>query len=541
MNASCDLPVNLGNAVERMIDALRDPACYPHPVSRIDVLETHISWIFLAGDYAYKVKKPVNLGFLDFTSLAARRHYCEEELRLNHRLAPDLYLGMVAITGDYAAPRFGGDGQVIEYAVKMRRFAQSALLDAALARGELSTPMIAALACKIAEFHAAAPSTIATPGLDATASVLAPALDNFAQMLPLLDAPQDIGVLAGLREWTLREHRRLARLAGERLAAGLVRECHGDLHLGNVALIGGAATAFDCVEFSPALRWIDVISEAAFLAMDLEVHGRRDLAYVYLNAYLERSGDYGGVEMLPYYLVYRALIRAKVILIRACQHGAPREQAEQAREACHRYIAFAVSCAGARRGAIVITHGTSGSGKTTVTQLLVPELGAVRVRSDVERKRLHGLGALAHTDAASGAGIYTAEETGRTYAQLSRHARSIAGAGFPAIVDATFLRRDQRAAFLTLARELGVPFSILDVSVSHEVLRERIVTRAAQNRDASEATLAVLEGQIASHEPLSASELEYAIAMDTESDPAKSAAAVCAGLAHKLQLRPKNG
>jgi aminoglycoside phosphotransferase family enzyme/predicted kinase len=541
MDAPCELPVNMGNDVERMVDALRDPACYPHSVSRVDLLQTHISWIFLAGDYVYKIKKPVNLGFLDFTSLAARRHYCDEELRLNRRLAPTLYLGTVAITGNHAAPRVSGDGQAIEYAVKMRRFPQNALLDAALARGEIGIPAIIALARNIAEFHAAAPSAAAMPRLDATASLLEPALDNFAQMLPLLDTPQDIEVLAGLRAWTLREHQRPAGLARERLAAGRVRECHGDLHLGNIALIDGAATPFDCLEFNQALRWIDVISEAAFLAMDLEVHGRRDLAYVFLNAYLEHSGDYGGVAMLPFYLVYRAVIRAKINLIRACQQGATREQVERAREAYHRYIAYAVSTASAGRGSIVITHGLSGSGKTTLTQLIVPGLGAVRVRSDVERKRMHGLSALAHTGSARGAGIYAADATARVYDRLAQHARSIAKAGFPVLVDATFLGRDQRAAFLALARELGVPFTIVNFAESHEALRARIVARAAHNGDASEATLLVLEDQIANHQPLSPDELEFAITVDAGGNIAESAAALCAGLTHRLQLRPVYG
>ena len=541
MDAPYDLPVNMGNDVERMVAALFNPACYPHSVSRVDLLETHISWVFLAGDYAYKIKKPVNLGFLDFTTLATRRYYCDEELRLNRRLAPGLYLGTVAIAGDYGAPRIGGDGQAFEYAVKMRRFAQSALLDAALARGEVGAPTMVALASKIAEFHAAASGVAATPGLNATTSVLAPALDNYSQMLPLLDAPQDISALARLRKWTLSEHQRQAGLARERLAAGRVRECHGDLHLGNVVLIDGAATPFDCIEFSPALRWIDVISEVAFLVMDLEVHGRRDLAYALLNTYLEYSGDYGGVAMLPFYLVYRAMIRAKTNLIRACQHNASREQVEQARRDYQRYIAFAVSCVGTRRGAIAITHGLSGSGKTTLTQLTIPGLGAVRVRSDVERKRLHGLGALARTGSASGAGIYTADATARAYEQLAQHARSIAGAGFPVIIDATFLRRERRAAFQSLARELEVPFAIVNFTIPHQVLRARIVARAAQNNDASEATLVVLENQIAGHEPLSADELEYAISVDTKGDVAKSAAALCAELAHRLGLEPAYG
>lgn len=540
-DAPCDLPVSMGHDVARMVDALRDPACYPHPVSRVELLETHISWVFLAGDYAYKIKKPVKLGFLDFSSLAARRHYCDEELRLNRRLAPELYLGTVAITGDHRAPHIGGNGETIEYAVKMRRFEQSALLDAALARGEVAPATIAALARKIAEFHAGAPNAAAAPELDAAGAALAPALDNFAQMLPLLDAPQDIAELAGLRDWTLREHSRVAAQAADRQATGRVRECHGDLHLGNAVLLGGVATPFDCIEFSPALRQMDVISEVVFLAMDLEVHGRRDLAWVFLNAYLEHTGDYGGVAMLPFYLVYRALIRAKINLIRASQHDATGEQVLRARKAYHRYIACAVSYSTARRGAVVITHGLSGSGKTTLARVIAPALGAVSVRSDAERKRLHGLSALARVGSASGAGIYGTDATARTYALLARHARSIASVGFPAFIDAAFLKCDQRAAFLDLARELKVPFAILNIITPHELLHARLAARAVQNSDASDATLAVLESQIANEEPLSAGELEFAITVRADDDAANNAAALCAELTQKMQIEAAHG
>jgi len=499
-----------GNGVVRLLNALRDPARYPHPVRRVDVLETHISWVILTGSYAYKIKKPVNLGFLDFTSLAARRHYCEEELRLNRRLAPQLYLEMVTITGTPGQPSIGGAGPVLEYAVKMREFPQSALLDAALSCGDVGSPVIEALARKIAAFHAALPPALAIAG-DATEEALAPALDNFRQILPLLDAPAEIAALTALRDWTHREYRSYAGHFAQRHASGCVRECHGDLHLGNIALIDSAPTPFDCIEFNPALRWMDVMSEVAFLLMDLEAHGRRDLAYVFLNTYLEATGDYGGAAVLPFYLVYRAVVRAKTSLIRATQSGTAPGQCQLALAAYQRYITLAASYTRTRRGAVVITHGPSGSGKTTLTQPAIGALGAVRIRSDIERKRLHGLAAQAHTSSAIGGGIYAADASARTYVQLALHARNVAGAGFPVIIDATFLKREQRAAFRTLARELDVPFVIVHITTPHEVSRARVAARAAHGRDASEATLGVLETQIATYEPLNADELHDAI------------------------------
>ena len=389
MNVCDDPPAITRSEVERMLAALLDPACYPHPVQRFDVLETHISWVILTGDYAYKIKKPVNLGFLDFTSLASRRHYCEEELRLNRRLAPGIYLDTVAITGDPARPRIGGAGPAIEYAVKMSEFPQSSLLDAALARGEVNATVITALAHKIAAFHATASSAASTPGVDAATLVLAPALENFRQMLRLLDAPEDVEILVRLREWTLSEHERSASLLCKRLAECRVRECHGDLHLGNIVLLEGKATPFDCIEFNPALRWMDVISEVAFLMMDLEAHGRRDLAYVFLNSYLEDTGDYSGVAVLPFYRVYRAVVRAKISLLRAAQAGATPEHRASALAAFKRYLTLATDYIRPRRGAVIITHGLSGSGKTSLTTPIISALGAVRIRSDVEMTRMH--------------------------------------------------------------------------------------------------------------------------------------------------------
>ncbi len=517
MNVCCVPPIAADESVARIVDALRDPACFPHPVRRIAAIETHISWVVLTGDYAYKIKKPVNLGFLDFTSLASRRHFCQEELRLNRRLAPDLYLRVVTIAGDPTAPRVGGAGPALDYAVKMREFEQSALLDATLARGDVDAATIEALAQRIAEFHAAGTCAVVAPGVDAAASVLAPAIDNFEQILPLLDAPTDIAALNVLRDWVLHEHHRAASLHGQRLAAGRVRECHGDLHLGNIVLLGGVATPFDGVEFNPTLRWIDVMSEVAFLMMDLEAHGRRDLAFVFLNAYLEHSGDYRGVATLPFYLMYRALVRAKVSLLRASEcTDLPIHQTLL--DVYRRYVALATSYTHARRGAVIVTHGLSGSGKTMATQQLLATLGAVRVRSDVERKRLYGLPTLARTGSANGTGIYSADATLRVYEQLAQYASSIADAGFPVIADATFLKHGQRTAFRALGQELGVPFAIINFRAPHNVLRARVAARAARSDDASEAELGVLDTQMATREPLTADELLSAFPVDADGD-----------------------
>lgn len=515
-----------------LVAALADAACYPHAVKRVELIQTHISWVLLTGSYAYKIKKPVNLGFLDFTTLAARRHYCEEEVRLNRRLAPELYLEVVPITGTPQQPAIGGTGAAIEYAVKMKEFAQPALFDNAIARGEIKPSDIETLARTIANFHAQLVPRDCARADDANISVLAPALENFEQMLPLPDAAGDSETLRGIRDWTLREYDALCTLFGQRHAAGFVRECHGDLHLGNIVMIDGAAVPFDCIEFNPALRWMDVMNEVAFLMMDLEAHGRRDLAFTFINAYLESSGDYAGIRVLSFYFVYRAVVRAKINLMRAAQGGITPAQRCLAINDYRRYLLLAAAHTRCSRGAVIITHGLSGSGKTTLTQHMLTALGAMRIRSDVERKRRKGLNALARTSSGIGKGVYTDDETAFTYDRLLTYARIIAGAGFPVIVDATFLRRAQRDAFHGLALELGLPFAIVNVTADAAELRARIAARAARGNDASEATLPVLDMQIASREPLTADEMPFVI--DARGSEAAAGRALCDALMQRV-------
>ncbi|HXF67560.1 MAG TPA: AAA family ATPase, partial [Burkholderiales bacterium] len=420
---------------------LAHPRCYPHPVREVRVLETHISWVFLTGEFAYKVKKPVVLGFLDFSSLGLRKLYCEEELRLNRRLAPELYLGVVEIRGEPGAPRIGGEGPLLDYAVKMREFPQEALAARLLERRAFGAPEVDTLAGLIARFHAQAPAAPADGRFGSAESVLAPALENFRQILPLARAPRHRDTLSGLEQWTRREFG-LRRAAFEaRRAQGRVRECHGDLHLGNIALIGGRPVPFDCIEFSEELRWIDVASEVAFLFMDLVDRGRPGLAWRFLDRYLAASGDYGLLEVFRFYLVYRALVRAKVHLLRAHQPGNPAATRTRLELAFEDYLRLAGRFSRAPAPALLITCGPSGSGKTSVTDVLLERIGAVRVRSDVERKRLFGLDALARTGSGLGAGIYAPRASAATYERLARLARDILARGYPVVVDAAFLTR----------------------------------------------------------------------------------------------------
>jgi aminoglycoside phosphotransferase family enzyme/predicted kinase len=498
-----------------LVAALRRPSSYPHAVKRVRVIETHISWVLLAGGWAYKIKKPVALGFLDFSTLARRRRACREEVRLNRRLAPALYDAVVPIRGTPDAPRLTGMGPVLEYAVRMREFPQSALADRMAARSAIGPKMIDALARIVAEFHRAAPAVRKSTRFGTPAAVLTSALQNFEQIRPGLSGAEPKRVLNHLLRWTRSEHEARRRAFAARRRDGFVRECHGDLHLGNIAVIEGRPTPFDCIEFNPALRWIDVMSEVAFLTMDLADRGRADLASRFLNAYLEITGDYSGLEVLRFYQVYRALVRAKVDLLRARQPQVPPREKPRLARLVRGYLALAGSYTKPGRPALMITHGVSGSGKTTATQSLIELAGAVRIRSDVERKRLHGLAPLARSESAAGGGIYTPEANTATYAHLERLARRLLRWGFTVVVDAAFLKRSERDAFRALARELRAPFAILDFTAPDKVLAARVAVRAAGARDASEAGLPVLARQLATREPLAPEEMPVTCTFDT--------------------------
>ena len=493
-------------------------------------LETHISWVLLAGPLAFKFKKPLNLGFLDFSTLAQRKAACVEELRINQRTAPALYQAVVALLGPAEAPCLvplaqvqAGDA-VLEYGVQMQRFGAGQLLAEQLAAGTLQAQHLGVLAGRVAALHASA--ALAPPGSawGSAALVRQQAQDSFAalQALPLPDA--DRRTLQALADWTQQEGKRLQPLMAARHAAGQVRECHGDLHLGNLVVLPDGPQLFDAIEFSEALRFIDPIADVAFLCMDLEAQGRADLGWHFLNAWLEHTGDHAGLALLPWYLVYRALVRAMVAGLRWGQSasngaGSEGQGADSLRE-LQRYLALAERLRQPRPRWLWLAHGVSGAGKSHYSTPLVAARGVVRLRADVERKRLFGLepaeastGA-GETNAVAG-GIYSADASARTYGVLLVRARQVLQAGFAVLVDATFGAQAQRAPFIALAQELQVPCRILSFSAPEAVLRERVQRRLQQGGDASEATLEVLQSQLARREPLTAEEAALAVQVDT--------------------------
>lgn len=489
--------------------------------SPVELIETHISFVLLHGSRAYKFKKALKNPFLDASTLVLRERLCQEELRLNRRLAPELYRDVVSITGTPDRPVFGGAGPILDYAVQMVAFSQSGLWDRLAQAHALGTGPVDELSALLVRFHDAAAPADASGYLGSPALVRAQMRENLDDLDRLATAQSSLAQVRHLRRWEADLFPRLESLMAERLATGRVRECHGDLHLGNVAQIDGRATIFDAIEFNDEFRWIDVISEVAFLVMDLHAHELPDLANRLANAWLQASGDYAGLPVLPYYLVHRALVRAKVALMRAAQSDPRAGIATAASAQAVRYLELADRFSRPGRPSLMATHGFSGTGKTTLTQSLVEQAGALRIRADVERKRIAGLDETARSASALHGGLYSAAMGSATYDRLFALARVALQAGWPVILDATFLSRARRDGARALARDCAVPFAILHFDADVAQLRLRLAERARLATDASEADERVLEAQRREADPLAPDEMaEVFVCVPREHGPA---------------------
>jgi aminoglycoside phosphotransferase family enzyme len=494
----------------RLVEGLLRPDAFEHDAGDIELVETHISWVILAGNYAYKIKKPIVLDFLDFGTLEKRVHYCEEEIRLNRPWAPDIYLDVVPITGTSDAPRMGGDGEVLEYAVRMRRFDQALRLDAQLDAGLLTVADMKELAANIAERHAGAD----VAGREERGRLLERTRhyvhENF-QHLPGVIADEDCRFL---REWVDRELERLDDVIGRRFDAGFVRDCHGDLHLGNLVRLPSGITTFDCIEFNPDLRYSDVFADVAFLAMDLVEKGRHDLASHFLNRYLEQTGDYEGIVVFDLYFVYRCLVRAKVAAIRSRERESEDNRQNDVLQS-RAYCDMARRQASRTARGLVVMSGVSGSGKSWLSERVMAQLPAIRLRSDIERKRLFGLAAEDRSGSGLGSGIYSSAATEATYSRLFELADVVLESGHQVILDAAFLDAGRREQARRVADAAGCQAVLVRVDAPGNVLRERI--RARGTTDVSEAGVAVLEHQLETEDaPIPA---ECAIVIDNRDRP----------------------
>ncbi len=500
--------------MEAILEALIRPDAYPHPTEAITVVETHISWVLLTGTWADKVKKPVNLGFLDFSTLEKRAYFCHEELRLNRRLAPELYLDVVPVTRSQEALRIGGSGTAIEYAVKMAQFDRAFELDRLLAGNRLHAEHIDSIIRTVAAFHRTIPHADPDSEYGRPEKLILPLLENFRHTEELVACDAEKVLLEKIRRWALDEHHRLASRFLERKAGGFIRHCHGDMHTGNMVWQKDRVLIFDCIEFSPALSMIDVTSDIAFLFMDLEHSGNPGLAWRFLNGWLSATGDFESLRLLRFYSLYRATVRAKVTAIRYEQE-ADEARRHAIREEHLSYVrhAFHYTLPGSAR--LMITCGVSGSGKSTHGGEIACRMQAVHIRSDIERKRLAGIGPDAGSRNRDGLDIYTASFTETTYRRLAEIAATALEEGFPVLVDATFLEKGERRRFRELAARYGCPFTILHFHADEAILRERVKARFLEGRDPSEADEAVLQRQLEAAEPLPEEERPDEILIDT--------------------------
>lgn len=454
------------------------------------VIQTHISTVILAGNFAYKLKKPLKLPFLDFSVLESRRHFCLKELDINRRTAPELYLDVLPVTGSVQAPDINGQGMVVDWLIKMRRFDSNQEFAVMARAGTLDVALVETLARHLAGFHASLPclSTAEIPKKTT--------LDWLLESFDEIKAYPHFQAMPEAQEWDEFRQDLKTIFDGhlswreQRIQAGFFRPCHGDLHLGNIVLWQDKVMAFDALEFDDGLSNIDVMNDLAFTYMDLHANHLPELASRLLNIYLEQSGDYGGLRMLPAYAAYRALVRAKIALM----------QDKQEKFSQYWVLARGFVYADKQAGLMVV-YGLSGSGKSTVAQMWADKTGGIRLRSDIERKRMFNVTAQ-NAQAAEKEVLYSPEASQRVYQRLLELAEQLLEDRLPIIVDAVFLRQAERVLFLNLARRLGVPFSLIGIEAPENIMKDRILKRAQTGNDPSDATVEVLNKQISRHEAI---------------------------------------
>jgi len=485
----------------RLVEQLSRPDVYPEPTPSVEVIQTHISAIFLTRGHAWKVKKPVDFGFLDYTTPARRREMCEREVELNRRLAPRVYLGVVPLTDEGDRLAFDGPGKVVDYAVKMVRLPEERMLRRLLARGQADEPLMAEIAGTLARFHARAETSARIADMKRLDGVKFNCYENFQQteryVGELVDAPT-YELIRTATNLFLRRHRELFE---RRADTGRVRDGHGDLHLDSIC-VTDPVTVFDCIEFNERFRYQDVAEEVAFLAMDLELEGHERLAAAFVDAYVAASGDAELRRLLPFYSCYRAYVRAKVNSFQLDDPAVSGAARERIAAVARRYYALAARYAEAfspRR--LFVTCGLTGAGKSVLSRKLNERYGVEIVRSDVTRKALLGLEPEARRWVPYGSCEYTAEITERTYVAMAERAAGLLAGGSSVVLDGCFIRRAQRQLAYEVAARLGVPMVLLECRASEDVVRSRLERRAAKDASVSDGRWEIYCGQLAEFEP----------------------------------------
>jgi aminoglycoside phosphotransferase family enzyme/predicted kinase len=487
--------------VPELIEQLSRPAFYPDPTSRVEVVQTHISTVFLTDRYVYKVKKPVDFGFLDYTTLEKRRAMCDKEVALNARLCPDVYVGTVAITRSGDRLSLDGDGEVVEHAVKMVRLPEDRMLRQVLARGEAAPAIFVRIAGVLADFHARAETSPAIADMKRLDGVKFNCDENFQQTEPYVGrllTRQRFDLIRTSTDLFFARHRALFE---RRADEGRVRDGHGDLHLDSIC-VTDPVSIFDCIEFNERFRYQDVAEEVAFLAMDLEFHGHPDLARVFVDAYVTSSGDRELLRLLDFYKAYRAYVRAKINSFQLDDPNVPAERREAIETTARRYYELAerYACAFNPRR-LFVTCGLTGSGKSTLARKLAEMYGVEVLRSDRVRKELLGLQPEERRHVPYGVGEYAPSMTGQTYAAMAERAEALLAVGRSVVLDGCFIKRAQRAEALAVARRLAVPIVLLECRASEEVVRQRLERRVAKTGSVSDGRWEIYCTQLKEFEP----------------------------------------
>jgi len=458
-----------------LVKALLKPKAYPETPKRIELVQTQMSFVFLADDYVYKVKKPVNLGYLDYTTQEKRQFYCYREIELNRRLCPEVYLGVVPITRDRRAILVAGRGEVIEYAVKMRRLPREAMMDVLLVSNMVSPEMITSVAQKLVAFHHKAETNTNISAFGDIKAITQNTEENFSQTEKYIGNTISAAKYQHIKDYTHSFIKGNASVFGRRIAQGRIRDCHGDLHAAHICFVNDICI-YDCIEFNDRFRYCDVASEVAFLAMDLDHYGRADLSRSFVNAYIDRSQDRELLELLNFYKCYRAYVRGKVESFKLDDPYIVPTEKKQATEIATSYFDLAHAYTRSRP-ILFITTGLVGTGKTFLAQALAKRLGLLVISSDITRKQLAGIPVTEHRFEELDTGIYSPEFSKKTYDKMFSKAKDSLCDGGSVIIDASFIKAEQRLKAKGLAEELGADFFIVECSLGEEAIKQRLARR----------------------------------------------------------------
>ncbi len=494
---------------QNLIEKMQQTKFYTHKVEdKIDIVQTHVSIVFLTGEYAYKVKKSVNFGFLDFSTLEKRKHFCEQELAMNKEIAPDIYLEVIPLSKNGAEYQIGDHGEVIEYAVKMRQFPQECLLSEMYSQGKLTENNLKELGKIVADFHAQTNTNDYILSFGKVEQLRQSIDENYQQTIKYIGIAQTPEQYDETKHFTDTFFSTKENICQERINQQKIRECHGDLHFKNICYWQNKIQLFDRIEFNEPFRFVDVMYDVAFAVMDLEARGSKDLANVFLNSYLEVTGDWEGLQMLPLYLSRQAYVRAKVTSFLLDDPAIPANIKEEAKQTAKNYYHQAWEYTKNKQGKLIIMSGLSGSGKSTVGQKLAKEIGAIQIKSDAVRKHLAGI----PVTQKGSQEIYTSEMSEKTYNRLLELGVMLAKIGFPVILDAKYDWVSLRNQVQQAAELNQIPFEIIYCTAPLDVLADRLSSR--QN-DISDATPDLLANQQAIFEDFSESEQPYLTVVET--------------------------